>query len=136
MLDFAANAARSVLGQIGVVEHRVEHLGSIEEKLHEAADALNAHAQSLDRHVEALETLGDSLPALTAAVTRLCEQLSAALALAAPVEAAERELSGVRRFFHRRRATPVAAAGGVAAPLPLPTPPPSAHVGGSGSAPR
>jgi ABC-type transporter Mla subunit MlaD len=109
MLDFATNAARSVLGQIGVVEHRVENLGGVEEKLHGAVEALHRTADSLDRHVEAMETVADQLPELTAAVTRLVEQLSAALAMAAPVEAAEREVeSGLRRLFHlgRRRGGP------------------------------
>jgi hypothetical protein len=130
VLDFATNAARSVLGQIGAVEHRVEHLDSVGEKLHEAVDALHHHAEALDRHVEALEAVGEALPTLTEAVTRLCDQLSAALSLAAPLETAEREVSGLRRIFRlgrRRAAAPVAA---------LPTPPPSAHAGGSGSAPR
>jgi len=106
MLDFATNAARSVLGQIGVVEHRVEHLTAVEDKLHEAVGALHRTSASLDRHVEAVEALGDSLPALTAAVTHLCEQLTAVLEMAAPVEAAEREVEGgLRRLLHlgRRR---------------------------------
>jgi len=104
VLDFATNAARSVLGQLGAVEHRVEHLSGVEEKLHEAVEAIHHTAASLDRHADALEAVGDQLPELTAAVTRLCEQLSAALALAAPVEAAEREVKGgLRRLFHPRR---------------------------------
>jgi hypothetical protein len=69
----------------------------------------------------------EALPALTESVTRLCEQLSALLALAAPVEAAERELSGLRRLFHRRRAQ---------SRQPALTPPPSAPADGPGSAPR
>jgi len=111
VLDFATNAARSVLGQMGVVEHRIEHLGEVEDKLHEAVEALHRAAGSLDRHVEALESVGDSLPALTAAVTRLCEQLSAALEMAKPIEEAELEVeSGLSRLLHlgRRRKPPAA----------------------------
>jgi uncharacterized protein YoxC len=112
VLDFATNAARSVLGQIGVVDHRIEHLTEVEDKLHEAVDALHRTAASLDRHVEAVEALGDSLPALTAAVTQLCDQLTAVLELAAPVEAAEHEVEGgLRRLLHlsrRRHATKAA----------------------------
>ena len=109
MLDFATHAARSVLGQIGAVEHRVEHLDDVDERLHAAVAALHRATDSIDRHVEALESVGDSLPALTEAVTRLCDQLAAALVLAAPVEAAEREVqTGLRRLLHfgRRRPRP------------------------------
>jgi len=106
VLDFATNAARSVLAQVGVVEHRVEHLTDVEDRLQEAVDALHRTSASLERHVEAVEALGDQLPALTAAVTQLCEQLTAVLELAKPVEEAEREVeSGLRRLLHlgRRR---------------------------------
>ncbi len=130
MLDFAVNAARSVLGTLGVVEQRAEQLMPGAERLDEGIEALHRAASALDHHVEAIEALGESVPELAIAVTRLCEQLAAALALAAPVEAAEREVTGgLRRLLHpRRRRAP--------APLPLPTPPPSAPDGGSGSAPR
>ena len=59
-------------------------------------------ADSLDRHVEVLEGLAGSLPALTDAVARLSEQLTELIGLAAPLEAAERELSGLGHLFHRR----------------------------------
>jgi len=61
-----------------------------------------ARPDSLDRHVEVLEGLAGSLPALTDAVARLSEQLTELIGLAAPLEAAERELSGLGHLFHRR----------------------------------
>ncbi len=106
MLDFATNAARSVLGHIsiGTVEHRVEQLAPIEERLHEAVDALHRAAESLEHNVEVGDKLAESLPALTEAVTRLSDQLAGVLELAAPVEAAEREFSsGLGKLLHRRR---------------------------------
>ena len=137
MLEFATNAARSVLGLIDGAEHRVEQLVPGEGQVHEAVAALTGAAESLDRHVEAIEGLAESLPALTDAVTRLCDQLAAVLELAAPVEAAERKVSGFARLFRRRRhAAPTLGAARVAAAAALPTPPPSAPAGESGSAPR
>jgi hypothetical protein len=138
VLDFATNAARSVLGQLSGAEHRVEQITPGDEKLHEATAALHRNAESLEHHAEALESLTESLPALTEAITQLSSQLAAVLALAAPVEAAERDVRGFGRLFRlrRRRATaPLAAVAG-AAPLSLPTPPPSEPAAESGSAPR
>jgi hypothetical protein len=128
VLDFATNAARSVLGIVGVGEQRVEGLAGDVGDLREAVTAMHRTADAVERHVEALSEVTDALPALTESVTRLCEQLSALLALAAPVEAAERELSGLRRLFHRRRRAQSRA--------PELTPPPSAPADGPGSAPR
>jgi hypothetical protein len=106
VLDFATNAARSVLGHmsIGTIEHRVEHLVPIEERLHEAVDALHRTADSMERNVEVAEKVAESLPALTEAVTRLCDQLARVLELATPVEAAEHEVSsGLGKLFRRHR---------------------------------
>ncbi|MGH2851813.1 MAG: hypothetical protein ACRDLP_14495 [Solirubrobacteraceae bacterium] len=89
--------------------------------------ALHRAADSLDHHVEALETVADSLPALTESVTRLCDQLAGVIALATPVEAVERDLGRIGRFFHRRGRTP--------APPALTTPP-STPADGSRSEPR
>ncbi len=127
MLDFATNAARSVLGIVGVTEQRTEGLLGEVGELREAVAAMHRTAEAVERHVEVLGEVTDALPALTESVTRLCDQLAALLALAAPVESAERELSGLRRLFHRRRAS---------APPAALTPPPSAPADGSGSAPR
>jgi len=127
VLDFATNAARSVLGIVGVAEQRTEGLVGDVGDLREAVAAMHRTAEAVERHVEALGEVTEALPALTESVTRLCEQLSALLALAAPAEAVERELSGLRRLFHRRRRP---------AAVPALTPPPSAPADGSGSAPR
>ena len=130
MLGAATSAARSVLGLLGGAEQHVEEL---EQPLHETVTALHRAAESLDHHVEILEGLAESLPELTVAITRLCDQLAAALALAAPVEVVEREVSGLGRLLHRRRRRSVAAAGHG---LPVATPPPSVPPAESGSAPR
>ena len=127
MLDFATNAARSVLGIVGVAEQRTDGLLGEVGELREAVAAMHRTAEAVERHVEVLGEVTEALPALTESVTRLCEQLAALLALAGPVESAERELSGLRRLFHRRRASPPPAA------LMRP---PSAPADGSGSAPR
>jgi hypothetical protein len=128
VLDFATNAARSVLGIVGVTEQRAEGLAGDVGDLREAVAAMHRTADAVERHVEALGEVTEALPALTESVTRLCEQLSALLALAAPVEAAERELSGLGRLFHRRRRAQ--------SRQPALTPPPSAPADGPGSAPR
>ena len=125
MLDFAANAARSVLGIVGVAEQRAEGLAADAADVREAVAAMHRAAAAVERHVEVLGEVTDALPELTASVTRLCDQLSALLVLATPVEEAERELSGLRRLFRRRRR----------AAAPALTPPPAAPPGGPGSAP-
>ena len=43
-----------------------------------------------------------TLPALTDAVARLSVQLTELIGLAAPLEAAEREVSAIGHLFHRR----------------------------------
>ena len=133
MLDFATNAAtnaaRSVLGIVGVTEQRTEGLLGEVGELREAVEAMHRTAEAVERHVEVLGEVTEALPALTESVTRLCDQLGALLALAAPVESAERELSGLRRLFHRRRASPPQPATALMQP-------PSAPADGSGSAPR
>jgi hypothetical protein len=138
VLDFATNAARSVLGIVGVAEQRGEALAGDVGELREAVAAMHRTAAAVERHVEVLGEVTDALPALTASVTRLCDQLSALLVLATPVEHAEQELRGLRRLFRRRRAPsqPRAALGVVAAASALPpepplTPPPSAPADGS-----
>jgi len=100
--QFASNAVRSALRLLDGAEHEVEQHAPVEERLHEAISVLHRTADSLDRHVEVLEGLADSLPALTDAVTRLSEQLTELIALAAPLEAAEREVSSLGHLFHRR----------------------------------
>jgi hypothetical protein len=127
MLDFATNAARSVLGVVGVAEHRVEGLGADANELRDTVAAIHRSAESVERHAEVLAEVADALPALTESMTRLSDQLSALLVLATPVEAVERDVKGVRRLFHRRR-RPAAA--------PALMPPPSAPADGSGSSPR
>lgn len=130
MLGFAVNAARSVLDQIAGVEQKVEQragqLAGGDDRLREAVEVLHRTASSVERNVEALESVAESLPALTDAVTRLCDQLAAALAMAAPVEAVERdvehEVGLLGRLLHPRRRRERAAAGA----LSPPTPPPSA----------
>ena len=104
--QFASNAVRSALrlldGAEHDVEHEVEHVAPVEERLHEAISALHRTADSLDRHVEVLEGLAATLPALTDAVARLSVQLTELIGLAAPLEAAEREVSAIGHLFHRR----------------------------------
>jgi ABC-type transporter Mla subunit MlaD len=100
--DFASNAARSVLKLLGGAEHEVEEHSPVEAQLHEAVAAMHRAADSLDKHVEVLGGLAASLPVLTDALVKLSEQLGEALALAAPLEAAEREVAGIGHLFRRR----------------------------------
>src|SRR5579871_534218 len=124
MLDFATNAARSVLAVVGVAEQRGEQLAGDVGELRQAVTAMHRAAAAVERHVEVLGEVTDALPELTAAVTRLCDQLSALLVLATPVERAEQELRGLRRLFRRRRApTPVMVAPPAVVAV---TPPPAA----------
>jgi hypothetical protein len=96
--QFASNGVRSVLRLLDGAEHELEHHGQLEDRLHETVSVLHRTADSLERHVVVLEGLAVSLPALTDAVARLSEQLTE---LAAPLEAAEREVTGLGRLFHR-----------------------------------
>ena len=101
--SFATNGVRSVLRLLDGAEHDLEHPEQLEERLHDAVIVLQRTADSLERHVVVLEGLAVSLPALTDAVARLSEQLTELIALAAPLEAAEREVTVLGRLFHRSR---------------------------------
>ena len=65
MLDFATNAARSVLGIVGVAEQRTEGLVGDVGELREAVAAMHRTAEAVERHVEALGEVTEALPALT-----------------------------------------------------------------------
>src|SRR5579871_1811010 len=125
MLDFATNAARSVLAVVGVAEQRGEQLAGDVGELREAVAAMHRTAAAVEHHVEVLGEVTDALPELTAAVTRLCDQLSALLVLATPIEHAEQELRGLRRLFRRRRAPSAPALVAPTAAVAV-TPPPAA----------
>jgi hypothetical protein len=112
--DFVGNAVRSTLKLLGGAEHEVAKHSPVEEPLHEAVAALHHAAESMDRHVEVLEGVAATLPAMTEALVALTEQLGEFLHLAAPLEAAEREVAGLGHLFRRRRppaALPAVAAG-------------------------
>jgi DNA repair ATPase RecN len=102
LFDFANDAARSVLKLLGGAEHEVEKHSPVEEPLHEAIAAIHRAADSLDKHVEVLEAVAATLPALTDALVKLTAELGEALHLAAPLEAAEREVAGIGHLFRRR----------------------------------
>ena len=55
MLDFATNAARSVLGIVGVAEQRVEGLTGDVGDLREAVTAMHRTADAVERHPPAAE---------------------------------------------------------------------------------
>jgi len=118
LLDWPRDAARSILRLVVGAEHEVEAHTPIEQPLHEAITALHHAAESMDRHVEVLEGLAATLPALTGALVQLTEQLGEVLRLAAPLEAAEREVAGIGHLFRRRRheALPPAQAAAPSAP--------------------
>jgi hypothetical protein len=120
--------ARAALKMIGGAEQEVEQHSGIEQEAHEAVAALHRAADSMEKHVEVLERVAATLPQLTAALVTLTEQLGEVLHLAAPLEAAEREVAGLGHLFRRRRGG--SADAGAAAPVPP-------HVGsphdGSGS---
>jgi ABC-type transporter Mla subunit MlaD len=103
LFDFASSAVRSALRLVDGAGQELEKRSTVEPRLHEAISALHRTADSMDRHVEVLEGLATSLPALTDAVAKLTEQLTELLTLAAPLEAAEREVTGIGHLFHRRR---------------------------------
>jgi DNA repair ATPase RecN len=103
LTDLVGNAMRSTLKLLGGAEQEVAAHTPVEEPLHEAVAALHHAAESMDRHVEVLEQVAATLPAMTEALVKLTEQLGEFLHLAAPLEAAEREISGLGRLFRRRR---------------------------------
>ena len=103
VFDFAGDAARSALRLLGGAEHEVEKHSPMEEPLKEAIAALHHAAESMDRHVEVLEAVAATLPQLTGALVKLTEQLGELLRMAAPLEAAEREVAGFGHLFRRHR---------------------------------
>jgi hypothetical protein len=103
LFDFAGDAARSALRLLGGAEHEVEKHSPMEEPLKEAIAALHHAAESMDRHVEVLEAVAATLPELTGALVKLTEQLGEMLRMAAPLEAAEREVAGLGHLFRRHR---------------------------------
>jgi len=115
--DFVGNAMRSTLKLLGGAEHEVEEHTPGEEPLHEAVAALHHAAQAMDRHVEVLEAVAATLPELTGALVKLTEQLGEVLRMAAPLEAAEREVAGIGHLFRRRRSSPALPAGAPAVPV-------------------
>ena len=120
LLDFARDAARSTLRLLGGAEHEVEEHSPAEAPLKEAIAALHHAAESMDRHVEVMEGVAATLPELTGALVKLTEQLGEMLHLAAPLEAAEREVAGLGHLFRRRHHAGgggAAAAGRDAVPL-------------------
>jgi hypothetical protein len=120
LLDFARDAARSTLRLLGGAEHEVEEHSPAEAPLKEAIAALHHAAESMDRHVEVMEGVAATLPELTGALVKLTEQLGEMLHLAAPLEAAEREVAGLGHLFRRRHHAgggSAAAAGRDAEPL-------------------
>jgi len=102
LLDFARDAARSTLKLLGGAEHEVEEHSPVEAPLKEAIAALHHAAESMDRHVEVLEAVAATLPELTGALVKLTAQLGEVLHMAAPLEAAEREVAGLGHLFRRR----------------------------------
>jgi len=122
LIDAAGGALRTAQRLIGGAEHEVTALAppEVEHRVHEAVAALHRNADSLDRHVAAVEGLLDALPALTGAITELSQQLTAAMTLLAPVEAVEREVSGIGRLFGRRRRQVETAAAPAGAPAQSP----------------
>ena len=117
LFDFVADAAHSTLRLLGGAEREVEQHSPLEQPVHEAIAALHRAADSMDRHVEVLEGVAATLPALTDALVKLTEELGEALHLAAPLEAAEREVAGIGHLFRRhRREVPAAAPATSAAP--------------------
>jgi hypothetical protein len=95
--------ARAALKMIGGAEQEVEQHSGIEQEVHEAVVALHRAADSMEKHVEVLEGVAATLPQLTAALVTLTEQLGEVLHMAAPLEAAEREVAGIGHLFRRRR---------------------------------
>jgi hypothetical protein len=116
VFDFAGDAARSALRLLGGAEQEVEKHSPMEEPLKEAIAALHHAAESMDRHVEVLEAVAATLPQLTGALVKLTEQLGELLRMAAPLEAAEREVAGLGHLFRRHRHTGAGSAPEVAAP--------------------
>lgn len=118
-LDLFTGPLRSLLGVAERAEEDVQQhvpASSLEARLEEAvaavhrtAESLERHAmavESLERHAVVVESLADSLPPLTESVTELTGHLDRLMKFAAPVAAAERELSRMERLFGRKRQVP------------------------------
>ncbi|MHB8658667.1 MAG: hypothetical protein ACYC91_12055 [Solirubrobacteraceae bacterium] len=107
--DLLPGAIRSLLGPSERAGLDVAHhspLGEalvMEDKLSEAVAAIHRAAESMERHVAVVETLADSVPALTASVSRLTDELGGLLRVLAPVAGAEQELSRFEHLFRRNR---------------------------------
>jgi hypothetical protein len=127
LFDYVGDAARSALKLLGGAEHEVEQHSPVEAPLKEAIAALHHAAESMDRHVEVLEAVAATLPELTGALVKLTEQLGEVLHMAAPLEAAEREVAGLGHLFRRRHR---ADGGGAALAASQDAPPPVVDGGG------
>jgi hypothetical protein len=101
LTELATNALRGTLRLLEGAEHDVEKHTPLEEPAHEAIAALHRTADSMDRRVKVLESVASTLPALVEVLGRLSGQVGEALALAAPLEAVEREAAGIAHLFRR-----------------------------------
>jgi hypothetical protein len=99
--ELAADAFHSAVNALEGARKQLTGASALEEHLREAAAALHRSADAMEHHVAVLEGLATTLPALADAVTKLSEQLAEVLHLAAPVEAVEREVSGLGHLLHR-----------------------------------
>jgi hypothetical protein len=111
--DFMPGQLRSILGMTERSEQEIirhsplAETRELELRLAETVAVVARSAESLERQIAVLGTLAEALPPLTEAVTRLSVQLGALLEIAAPLEAAERDVSRLEhRFGHHHSAEP------------------------------
>jgi hypothetical protein len=108
-LGLITGPLRSVLGlaqraETDVERHTPLHEAlELEDKLEQTIVAVHRSADAMERHVVVVETLAESVPALTEAVTRLTNELNGLLGVIAPIASAEREVSRIEHLLGRRR---------------------------------
>ena len=133
-LDLLTKPLRVLLGEAEHAGHEAaEHsplpnTHELEQRLGEAISAAHRTAESVEQHVKVIESLADTLPPLTQSVTQLSDQIGHLLGVTAPLAAAERDVSKVEGFLHRRQhqeevTPPETPAGGPSGPPVADTPP-------------
>jgi hypothetical protein len=105
LLDPFTGALRSVLGvaETAATHTPLDDARMAEHGISELVHALHRVADSTERHVELLEGLAETIGPLNDKVTVLNTQVDELMAVLAPLQAAEKDISRVEHLFGRHR---------------------------------
>ena len=105
MLEFLVRPLRSALGL--AEQQLVKPLAAPEHEILDAVHAIRAATESIEHHVQVIEGLALSVGPLTDSVNSLAASMAELVAMLAPIEKAERDVSRIEQFFglHRQKQT-------------------------------